>query len=88
MLSELFRNTSNMQVVSHAELKAILDEFKNSMVQSVKEIALNHSINRQPLQPVASTSGMSKPKIYNPLTDSESEAESELEQLISDQEEL
>ena len=86
-ISELFKNTNNQQVVSHEELKAILSEFKVSLVDSMKEVALNNSINRpsRPYDPVPGTSGLqaSKPK-NNPMSDSDSDMEEELEQFCSD----
>ena len=62
-------------------------EFQQAMLESYKEIALNHSINRpQPLEPIPSTSGLNtaKPKRYNPMSDEDSDIEGELGQYGSD----
>ena len=86
-ISELFKNTSNQQVVSHEELKAILTDFKVSIVDSMKEVALNNTINRpsRPYEAQPGPSGLtsSKPK-NNPMSDSDSDMEDELEQFCSD----
>ena len=74
-------------MVSHEELKAILTDFKVSIVDSMKEVALNNSINRPnhlyEAQPGPSGLTSSKPK-NNPMSDSDSDMEEELEQFCSD----
>ena len=74
-------------MVSHEELKAILDEFKLSMENSLKQVALNHTVNRPQAtdDPKPGTSGISHTKApYNPMSDSGSEMDSDLEQFGSD----
>ena len=79
LFSGLYRNASNNQIVSHTELKGILDEFKHSMLGSVKASLLDamrsqakqkENIPPPDYQPQPSTSG-----VYNPMIDSDSEEE-------------
>ena len=66
----------------------MLADIKREMMESMKEVALQHQINRlQPIHaqdPKPGTSGLSNNKRYDPLSDDESDAESELGQYGSD----
>ena len=62
----------------------MFSDFKKSLMESMKEVALNHTINRPQSslssEPKPSTSGMNAGKRYNPMSDDESDYESDLGQ--------
>ena len=89
VFSELFKNTANSKVVSYGEVRAMMLEFQQAMLESYKEIALNHSINRPQSsshEPTPGTSGLNtaKTKRYNPMSDDDSDIEGDLGQYGSD----
>ena len=85
--SELFRNTANLEAVSRSEVRAMMDELKQGLLETYKEIALNHPINRprpsHNTEPMPSTSGLNT-KRYNPMSDDESDIDSDSGQHGSD----
>ena len=87
---ELFKNDTNRQVVSHEELHGVLNEFKHSILGSVrvsvmdamKAQAREKQKQQMPvLQPQPSTSGC-----YNPMVDSDTDSDHPEAQVSSDSE--